>query len=113
MTSGSFGDICHERHLLCSVLLLGRSIAGRKLQHVFLCSSNNCILGPTADTEALLQAPGPKDPASYSLNFLWLDKNVAVSVDQVFSKVRRRVCKLNTWCLLEYCDAERPAEIKD
>ena len=34
---------------------------------------------------------GPKDPTSYSLNFLWLDKNVAVSVDQVFSKVRRQV----------------------
>ena len=48
--------------------------------------------GSTPDAEALLQ--GPKDPASYSLNFLWLDKNVAVSVDQVFSKVRRRVCRL-------------------
>ena len=48
--------------------------------------------GPVGDAEALPQ--GVKDPASYSLNFLWLDKNVAVSVDQVFSKVRRRVCKL-------------------
>ena len=45
--------------------------------------------GSVGDARAPLQ--GPKDPASYSLNFLWLDKNVAVSVDQVFSKVRRRV----------------------
>ncbi|KAK9843982.1 hypothetical protein WJX81_000959 [Elliptochloris bilobata] len=34
-------------------------------------------------------APVPSDPSSYALNFLWLDKNVAVSVDQVFSKTQR------------------------
>ncbi|CAL8468497.1 g8037 [Coccomyxa elongata] len=29
------------------------------------------------------------NPASYALNFLWLDKNIAVSVDQVFGETQR------------------------
>jgi hypothetical protein len=38
-------------------------------------------------------AAGPKDarvyePATYALSFLWLEKNIAVAVDQVFGKVR-------------------------
>jgi len=36
------------------------------------------------------QADAPKEAGSYTLNFLWLDKNVAVSVDQMFSKVCAR-----------------------
>jgi hypothetical protein len=36
------------------------------------------------------QADAAKETGSYTLNFLWLDKNVAVSVDQMFSKVRAR-----------------------
>lgn len=39
-----------------------------------------------------VQASAPSEstlpnPASYALNFLWLDKNIAVSVDQVFGEV--------------------------
>jgi hypothetical protein len=37
-----------------------------------------------------LQAPSSGDipnPAGFSLNFLWLEKNIAVSVDQVFGEV--------------------------
>ena len=29
----------------------------------------------------------PENPASFALSFLWLEKNVAVAVDQVFSEV--------------------------
>lgn len=31
----------------------------------------------------------PATPAEFALNFLWLDKNIAVAVDQVFGQVRR------------------------
>jgi hypothetical protein len=31
----------------------------------------------------------PAEPAEFSLNFLWLDKNIAVAVDQVFGPVSR------------------------
>ena len=29
----------------------------------------------------------PDNPAAFALSFLWLEKNVAVAVDQVFSEV--------------------------
>ncbi|KAI8105031.1 hypothetical protein M9435_000204 [Picochlorum sp. BPE23] len=36
------------------------------------------------------QESSSPETAEYSLNFLWLDKNLAVSVDQVFGKGRHR-----------------------
>lgn len=43
-----------------------------------------------AEKLAKLQAAegGSAPPAEFSLNFLWLDKNIAVAVDQVFGQVR-------------------------
>ena len=35
----------------------------------------------------------PDNPASFALSFLWLEKNVAVAVDQVFSEVRYQVSR--------------------
>lgn len=45
-----------------------------------------------AEKLAKLQAAegAPASPAEFALNFLWLDKNIAVAVDQVFGQVRRR-----------------------
>ena len=46
-----------------------------------------------AEKLAKLQAAegGSAPPAEFSLNFLWLDKNIAVAVDQVFAQVRAAV----------------------
>ena len=45
-----------------------------------------------AEKLAKLQAAegGSAPPAEFSLNFLWLDKNIAVAVDQVFGQVRSK-----------------------
>ena len=50
------------------------------------------LLQSFAEKLAKLQAAEgmPTDAAEFSLNFLWLDKNIAVAVDQVFHQVRRR-----------------------
>ena len=42
-----------------------------------------------AEKLAKLQAAegAPVESAQFALNFLWLDKNIAVAVDQVFSQV--------------------------
>jgi len=44
----------------------------------------------SAGTPVTEQEPSSPETAEYSLNFLWLDKNLAVSVDQVFGKGRHR-----------------------
>lgn len=50
-----------------------------------------CPLQSFAEKLAKLQAVEgtPAEPAEFSLNFLWLDKNIAVAVDQVFGPVSR------------------------
>lgn len=50
------------------------------------------LLQTFAEKLAKLQAAegGSAPPAEFSLNFLWLDKNIAVAVDQVFSQVSTR-----------------------
>lgn len=35
--------------------------------------------------------PQSSGSTKYTLNFLWMDKNIGVAVDQVYSKVRRGV----------------------
>lgn len=48
------------------------------------------LSGSYASDIANVQVPSSSDipnPAGYMLNFLWLEKNIAVSVDQVFSEV--------------------------
>lgn len=37
---------------------------------------------------ATKEDPGKVQPATYALSFLWLEKNIAVAVDQIFNKVR-------------------------
>lgn len=53
-----------------------------------------------AEKLAKLQAAesAPVAAAAFSLNFLWLDKNIAVAVDQVFGQVR---CPPGSLCWLE------------
>lgn len=40
-----------------------------------------------AELAALETETEQPSPAEFTLNFLWLDKNIAVSVDQLFDKV--------------------------
>jgi hypothetical protein len=47
-------------------------------------------------------------PAEFSLNFLWLDKNIAVAVDQVFNQVGGWVGAA-WWVLLGGCWAQADA----
>lgn len=40
-----------------------------------------------ADLAALAVDTEQPEPAQFALNFLWLNKNIAVAVDQLFDKV--------------------------
>lgn len=53
-----------------------------------------------AEKLAKLQAAegGAAPPADFALNFLWLDKNIAVAVDQVFGAVRAAGCGCCGFC---------------
>ena len=42
----------------------------------------------TEQLAALEEEDEQSTPAEYSLNFLWLEKNIGVSIDQIFNGVR-------------------------
>lgn len=58
-----------------------------------------------ADLAALAVDTEQPEPAQFALNFLWLNKNIAVAVDQLFDKVptlssSEPVCSVSNWLLL-------------
>lgn len=59
------------------------------------------IAAELAALETETEQPGP---AQFTLNFLWLDKNIAVSVDQLFDQVVLvRICVRSTFASFYCC----------
>ena len=80
------------------------------------CLPASCLPAPQTFAEKLAKLNAAEGvtmtPADFSLNFLWLDKNIAVAVDQVFNQVGARcwagwACRwvaaacMGGWCVLE------------
>ena len=76
-----------------ALLLRGRAApcSAHALAHAHPLALPTCAQDWAAEKLAALEAEeaaGADFTPAYALNFLWLDKNIAVAVDQIFSRVR-------------------------
>ena len=68
------------------------------LSYECLCCVQTSVQDALAALEVDTEQP---EPAQFALNFLWLNKNIAVAVDQLFDEVSpscRAVCLLLRRC---------------